>query len=189
MYNEKPIYEGPNPPVRPSDDSYFYVFAGWSPAEIKVVTEDAEYTAVYTAYPLLKLVSSPTDQTLPEGEEAVFRVVVSGGEGALTYQWYVIPAGSASDGAQAPGGELIRGATTDTLRVTSSEEVSGNRYYCLVQDQVGQAVASDPALLTLYRPAPQTGDRFPLGAALALLAMSGAALALIAVRQRKHSSL
>lgn len=188
LYNVKPTYEGPNPPVRPSDDSYFYVFAGWTP-EIKVVTEDAEYTAVYNAYPLLKLVSSPTDQTLPEGEEAVFRVVVSGGEGALTYQWYVIPAGSASDGAQAPGGELIRGATTDTLRVTSSEEVSGNRYYCLVQDQVGQAVASDPALLTLYRPAPQTGDRFPLGAALALLAMSGAALALIAVRQRKHSSL
>ena len=44
-------------------------------------------------------------------------------------------------------------------------------------------------LRCLYRPAPQTGDRFPLGAALALLAMSGAALALIAVRQRKHSSL
>lgn len=188
LYNVKPTYEGPNPPVRPSDDSYFYVFAGWTP-EIKVVTEDAEYTAVYNAYPLLKLVSSPTDQTLPEGEEAVFRVVVSGGEGALTYQWYVIPAGSASDGAQAPGGELIRGATTDTLRVTSSEEVSGNRYYCLVQDQVGQAVASDPALLTLPRPAPQTGDSFPLGGALALLAMSGIALALIAVRQRKHSSL
>lgn len=189
LYNEKPIYEGPNPPVRPSDDSYFYVFAGWSPADIKVVTEDAEYTAVYTAYPLLKLISSPTDQTLPKGEEAVFRVVAAGGEGTLTYQWYVIPAGSASDGAQASGGEPISGATTDTLRVTSSEEVSGNRYYCLVQDQVGQAVASDPALLTLYRPAPQTGDRFPLGAALALLAMSGAALALIAVQQRKHSSL
>ncbi len=189
LYNVEPTYEGPYPPVRPSDDSYFYVFAGWSPADIKVVTEDAEYTAVYTAYPLLKLISSPTDQTLPKGEEAVFRVVAAGGEGTLTYQWYVIPAGSASDGAQASGGEPISGATTDTLRVTSSEEVSGNRYYCLVQDQVGQAVASDPALLTLYRPAPQTGDRFPLGAALALLAMSGAALALIAVRQRKHSSL
>ena len=187
LYNVSPTYEGPTP-VRPSDDSYFYVFAGWTP-EIKVVTEDAEYTAVYNAYPLLKLISSPADQTLPEGEEAVFQVVAAGGEGALTYQWYVIPAGSASDGAQAPGGELIRGATTDTLRVTSSEKVSGNRYYCLVQDQVGQAVASDPALLTLYRPAPQTGDRFALGGALALLAMSGIALALIAVRQRKHRSL
>ena len=189
LYNEEPTYEGPYPPVRPSDDSYFYVFAGWSPAEIKVVTEDAEYTAVYTAYPLLKLISSPTDQTLPEGEEAVFRVVAAGGEGTLTYQWYVIPAASASDGAQASGGEPISGATTDTLRVTSSEEVSGNRYYCLVQDQVGQAVASDPALLTLYRPAPQTGDRFPLGAALALLAMSGAALSVILFWRRKRRSL
>ena len=187
LYNVSPTYEGPTP-VRPSDDSYFYVFAGWTP-EIKVVTEDAEYTAVYNAYPLLKLISSPADQTLPEGEEAVFQVVAAGGEGPLTYQWYVIPAESASDGAQAPGGELIRGATTDTLHVISSEKVSGNRYYCVVQDQVGQAVASDPALLTLYRPAPQTGDRFALGGALALLAMSGVALALIAVRQRKHRSL
>ena len=51
LYNVKPTYEGPNPPVRPSDDSYFYVFAGWTP-EIKVVTEDAEYTAVYNAEPL-----------------------------------------------------------------------------------------------------------------------------------------
>lgn len=188
LYNVEPTYEGPNPPVRPSDDSYFYVFAGWTP-EIKVVTEDAEYTAVYTAYPLLKLISSPADQTLPEGEEAVFQVVAAGGEGPLTYQWYVIPAESASDGAQAPGGELIRGATTDTLCVTSSEEVSGNRYYCVVQDQVGQAVASDPAMLTLYRPAPQTGDRFPLGSALALLAMSGAALSVVILWRRKSRSL
>lgn len=188
LYNVEPTYEGPNPPVRPSDDSYFYVFAGWTP-EIKVVTEDAEYTAVYNAYPLLKLVSSPADQTLPEGEEAVFQVVVSGGEGTLTYQWYVIPAESASDGAQAPGGELIRGTTTDTLCVTSSEEVTGNRYYCLVQDQIGQAVASDPALLTLYRPAPQTGDRFPLGSALALLAMSGAVLSVVILWRRKSRSL
>lgn len=187
LYDVSPTYEGPTP-VRPSDDSYFYVFAGWTP-EIKVVTEDAEYTAVYNAYPLLKLVSSPADQTLPEGEEAVFQVVVSGGEGTLTYQWYVIPAESASDGAQAPGGELIRGATTDTLCVTSSEEVTGNRYYCLVQDQIGQAVASDPALLTLYRPAPQTGDRFPLGSALALLAMSGAALSVVILWRRKSRSL
>lgn len=189
LYNELPTYEGPMPPVRPSDDSYFYVFAGWTPSEITKVTEDTEYTAVYTAYSLLKLVSSPTDQTLPEGEEAVFQVVAAGGEGALTYQWYVIPAGSLSDGAQAPGGELIPGATSDTLTVISSEEVSGNRYYCLVQDEIGQAVASAPALLTLPSPVPLTGDGFPLGTALALLALSGVALPVIALRWKKRRSL
>ena len=185
LYNVEPTYEGPNPPVRPSDDSYFYVFAGWSPADIKVVTEDAEYTAVYTAYPLLKLISSPADQTLPEGEEAVFRVVAAGGEGTLTYQWYVIPAASASDGAQASGGEPISGATTDTLRVTSGEKVSGNRYYCVVRDQVGQEVSSTPATLTLFRPAPQTGDGFPLEGALTLLALAGAALLVLASPRRR----
>ena len=186
LYNVEPTYEGPNPPVRPSDDSYFYVFAGWTP-EIKVVTEDAEYTAVYTAYPLLKLISSPADQTLPEGEEAVFQVVAAGGEGPLTYQWYVIPAESASDGAQAPGGELIRGATTDTLCVTSSEEVSGNRYYCVVQDQVGQKIVSAEALLTLELPLPPaTGDGFPLWPALALAVLSGTSLLIIIIKKRHN---
>ena len=46
------------------------------------------------------------------------------------YQWYVIPAGQGA-GEQAPAATAIPGATSDTLRVTSSAQVSGNRYYCV----------------------------------------------------------
>lgn len=183
VYDVLPHYEGPTP-IRPSDDNYFYVFAGWTP-EIKVVTEDTEYTAVYNAYDLLKLVSSPASQTLPDGEEAVFTVVTSGGVAPLAYQWYVIPAGQAG-GEQAPAATAIPGATSDTLRVTSSAQVSGNRYYCVVQDQVGQKIVSAEALLTLELPLPPaTGDGFPLWPALALAVMSGTSL-LIFVKKR-HS--
>ena len=185
LYNVEPTYEGPNPPVRPSDDSYFYVFAGWTP-EIKVVTEDTEYTAVYNAYDLLKLVSSPASQTLPDGEEAVFTVVTSGGVAPLAYQWYVIPAGQGA-GEQAPAATAIPGATTDTLCVTSSEEVSGNRYYCVVQDQVGQKIVSAEALLTLELPLPPaTGDGFPLWPALALAVLSGTSLLIIIIKKRHN---
>ncbi len=185
VYDVLPDYEGPTP-VRPSDDSYFYVFAGWTP-EIKVVTEDTEYTAVYNAYDLLKLVSSPVSQTLPDGGEAVFTVVTSGGVAPLAYQWYVIPAGQAG-GEQAPAATAIPGATSDTLSVTSSAQVSGNRYYCVVQDQVGQKIVSAEALLTLELPLPPaTGDGFPLWPALALAVLSGTALLIIVTRKKRHS--
>lgn len=185
VYDVLPDYEGPTP-VRPSDDSYFYVFAGWTP-EIKVVTEDTEYTAVYNAYDLLKLVSSPVSQTLPDGGEAVFTVVTSGGVAPLAYQWYVIPAGQAG-GEQAPAATAIPGATSDTLSVTSSAQVSGNRYYCVVQDQVGQKIVSAEALLTLELPLPPaTGDGFPLRPALALAVLSGTALLIIVTRKKRHS--
>ncbi len=185
VYDVLPDYEGPTP-VRPSDDSYFYVFAGWTP-EVKVVTEDTEYTAVYNAYDLLKLVSSPASQTLPDGEEAVFTVVTSGGVAPLAYQWYVIPAGQAG-GDEAPAATAIPGATSDTLSVTSSAQVSGNRYYCVVQDQVGQKIVSAEALLTLELPLPPaTGDGFPLWPALALAVLSGTALLIIVTRKKSHS--
>lgn len=185
VYDVLPDYEGPTP-VRPSDDSYFYVFAGWTP-EIKVVTEDTEYTAVYNAYDLLKLVSSPVSQTLPDGGEAVFTVVTSGGVAPLAYQWYVIHAGQAG-GEQAPAATAIPGATSDTLSVTSSAQVSGNRYYCVVQDQVGQKIVSAEALLTLELPLPPaTGDGFPLWPALALAVLSGTALLIIVTRKKRHS--
>ena len=185
VYDVLPDYEGPTP-VRPSDDSYFYVFAGWTP-EIKVVTEDTEYTAVYNAYDLLKLVSSPASQTLPDGEEAVFTVVTSGGVAPLAYQWYVIHAGQAG-GEQAPAATAIPGATSDTLSVTSSAQVSGNRYYCVVQDQVGQKIVSAEALLTLELPLPPaTGDGFPLWPALALAVLSGTSLLIIVTRKKRHS--
>ena len=185
VYDVLPDYEGPTP-ARPSDDRYFYVFAGWTP-EIKVVTEDTEYTAVYNAYDLLKLVSSPASQTLPDGEEAVFTVVTSGGVAPLVYQWYVIPAGQ-SGGDEAPAATAIPGATSDTLSVTSSAQVSGNRYYCVVQDQVGQKIVSAEALLTLELPLPPaTGDGFPLWPALALAVLSGTALLIIVTRKKSHS--
>ncbi len=185
VYDVLPDYEGPTP-ARPSDDRYFYVFAGWTP-EIKVVTEDTEYTAVYNAYDLLKLVSSPASQTLPDGEEAVFTVVTSGGVAPLVYQWYVIPAGQ-SGGDEAPAATAIPGATSDTLSVTSSAQVSGNRYYCVVQDQVGQKIVSAEALLTLELPLPPaTGDGFPLWPALALAVLSGTVLLIIVTRKKSHS--
>ena len=138
LYDDLPNYEGPTP-TRPADETYFYRFAGWTP-EIKVVSEDTTYTAVFNAYPRLH-VTGPEDVTAREGEPAAFQVTASGGVEQLTYQWYVLPAG----GTAAP----IDGADTARLTLTAAAALDGNRYYCVVKDAVGQEVPSDQATLTI----------------------------------------
>ena len=115
-------------------------------------------------------------------------MVTSGGVAPLAYQWYVIPAGQAGGGSRLRLQRPFPGATSDTLSVTSSAQVSGNRYYCVVQDQVGQKIVSAEALLTLELPLPPaTGDGFPLWPALALAMLSGTALLIIVTRKKSHS--
>ena len=143
-----PIYTGETPHREP-DDSWYYVFSSWQPA-IEPVSKDTTYTATYTSYPLLKLLSSPQDAALRKAESAVFRVTVSGGQPALAYQWYMIPAGQSGDPASGAGSP-ISGATTPTLSVTADYAMDGNRYYCVVQDSVAQRVVSDAAMLTVRK--------------------------------------
>lgn len=171
LYDVLPSYKGAKP-VRPSDDSSFYVFAGWTPG-MKAVTQDAEYIAAYNSYPLLKLVSSPVDQAVLPGSNATFSIDVDGGAAPLRYQWCVIPASQPN----ASSGTAIDGATSDTLRVTATDAVVGNRYYCIVQDAVGQSAVSDAAQLSIDFVLPETGDSRPLVPLLLLLVASGALLA------------
>lgn len=145
VYDEYPDYNGPTP-TREPDDQFYYVFAGWMP-EIKIVSEDAQYTAVYDGYNRLKFISSPQDVTLKVGETAVFCAKTDGGEG-VTYQWYQIPAGVGAGGAQP-----ISGETTDTLTLTAVDGMNGNRYYCVAQDTVGQQVVSGEARMVISTPA------------------------------------
>ena len=148
VYDELPAYSG-STPTRAPDDQNYYVFAGWTP-EIQVVTEDAEYAAVYHAYDRLKFLASPQDVTLKAGETAVFRAETAGGAGDIAYQWYQIPSGAGAEDAQP-----ISGATSATLTLTADDSMNGNRYYCVATDTVGQQIISEEASLVI--PAPQQG--------------------------------
>ncbi|MBR6204428.1 MAG: leucine-rich repeat protein [Candidatus Methanomethylophilaceae archaeon] len=76
-YEEVPAYSGPAP-TRPSDGSYDYAFAGWTPAPAKA-TSDASYTATYTATPAVKHVTGialdRSSASLSPGD--VFRLVAT----------------------------------------------------------------------------------------------------------------
>ena len=128
----------------------------------------------------LVLLSSPQNVTRMVGETASFTVSVSGGVQPYAYQWYVIQAARGGidlfPSALAETGTPVAGAVADSLTVTASMQLNGNRYYCVVRDDVGQEVVSDSARLDVVQPAPQTGDDFPLLPLLMLLLGSGAIL-------------
>ncbi|MBE6464305.1 MAG: hypothetical protein E7003_03145 [Eggerthellaceae bacterium] len=88
----------PTTPTKPSDASYDYTFAGWSP-DLAEVTGDATYTATYTATPIAY--SAPTIELVPKIETdgtgdwpgAIFTSIVTlndvaGNVGQLKLQHY-----------------------------------------------------------------------------------------------------
>ena len=85
-----------------------------------------------------EIVVHPTDKTVMNGQNAVFKVVAEGTN--LTYKWYYSTAGSSSS-------YIVSGATTDTLTVTASAENSGRSYFCRVTGG-SISVNSNSALLT-----------------------------------------
>ena len=115
----------------------------------QVVSDAAKL--IVTETPLI-LLFSPENASLKKGETASFAVGVSGGEAPLTYQWYLIPAGETGD-PDAGAGTAISGANAATLSVTADYTLDGNRYYCRVEDAVGQQVTSDAATLRVISPA------------------------------------
>jgi Immunoglobulin I-set domain len=89
------------------------------------------------------IITQPVGASVAPGGTTTFNVVASGTP-ALSYQWYVIPAGQTT-------GVAVTGATSDSYTVPSSATAIGddqNQYYVVVTNAYGQAV-SQPATLAV----------------------------------------
>ena len=89
------------------------------------------------------IITQPVGASVAPGGTTTFNVVASGTP-ALSYQWYVIPAGQTT-------GTAVAGATSDSYTVPSSATAIGddqNQYYVVVTNAYGQAV-SQPATLAV----------------------------------------
>jgi Immunoglobulin I-set domain len=89
------------------------------------------------------IITQPVGASVAPGGTTTFNVVASGTP-ALSYQWYVIPAGQTT-------GTAVAGATSDSYTVPSSATAVGddqNQYYVVVTNAYGQAV-SQPATLAV----------------------------------------
>ncbi len=107
------------------------------------LTSSAATLTVTTGNAAPTIIVQPVGESVAPGGTTSFSVVASGTP-TLTYQWYVIPAGTTS-------GILIPGATADSYTVPGADTAVTNdqdAYYVIVTNSYGQAV-SQPAPLAV----------------------------------------
>ena len=117
-------------------------------------------------------------QSIPAsvGKPAQFSVTAAGGQTPYRYQWQRMTGPNRW--------EDIPGAKQDTYRIASvTGQQNGLTVRCVVTDQFGDSVTSDPATLTIL---PQTGDRSQLALWLLLAVASVAALVLVYRKARSR---
>ena len=125
---------------------------------------------------LLCIIEQPMSIPAAAGQEAAFSVVVSGGKTPYSYQWQRMVGPNRW--------ENIPGAKQDTYRIKSvKEDQNGLIVRCVVTDQYGDYVTSDPATLSIL---PQTGDSSQMALWLLLAAASAAALVLVYRKARSR---
>ena len=130
----------------PVDTSYngaqYYATVTDSCGTAPLTSTDATLT-VTTGNTSPTIITQPVGASVAPGGTPTFSVVASGTP-ALSYQWYVIPAGQTT-------GTAVAGATSDSYTVPSSATAIGddqNQYYVVVTNAYGQAV-SQPATLAV----------------------------------------
>lgn len=122
----------------------------------------------------LCIVDQPISITATEGEEALFSATAVGGEKPYRYQWQCMT--GIDQWTDIPG------ADQDTYRIASVQlEQNGLTVRCVITDQLGNSVTSDPAALSVLRQ-PQTGSQLTLWPLLAI--SSVAVLAIVFCRKR-----
>jgi hypothetical protein len=131
------------PPVDASYNGAQYYAIVTDPCGTTPLTSASATLTVTTGNASPTIITQPVGATVAPGGTTTFDVVASGTP-ALSYQWYVIPAGQTT-------GVAVSGATSDSYTVPGSATAVGddqNQYYVVVTNAYGQAV-SQPATLAV----------------------------------------
>lgn len=153
-----------------------------------IVTDAAGRKA--TSAPALLLVQShpfvivqqPTDQTVPEGQNAQFFVAAEGGNQPYAYQWQISTNGENGAFTNVPNAEESV-LLLENVTVKEQEEY----FRCVVTDSVGRRVTSNAARLEVSK-IPNTGDGTPVELLFAMGAVS-VLLMLLLMRKRKDNKI
>ena len=132
----------PDAPTREADETYAYDFAGWD-KEIAAVTENATYTATYTATAIKvesAITKQPEDATAESGETVQFKVEVEGD--VVSYKWEYRKISKWYNTA-------MEGYNTDTLTVAAKGDRNGYDYRCVITFADGTVLTSEHGELTV----------------------------------------
>ena len=131
------------PPVDSTYNSAQYYTTVTDSCGTTPLTSTSATLTVTTGNAAPTIITQPVGATVAPGGTTTFTVAASGTP-ALSYQWYVIPAGQTT-------GVAVSGATSDSYTVPGSSTAVGNdqdQYYVVVTNAYGQAV-SQPATLAV----------------------------------------
>ena len=129
--------------------------------------------AVLSVLPQLSIVNQPVSVTSTEGEDAKFSVTVDGGAKPYIYKWQSMTGDDQWTD--------ITGADQDTYRIASVQtEQNGLTVRCVITDQFGNSITSDPAVLSVLQQ-PQTRSQLPLWLLLVILAVAVPAISAVTV--------
>lgn len=125
----------------------------------------------------LTVVRDLMDANVVEGDDFNWSIEVTGGTGALSYQWYRETGGNFVPLSDGPFGDgAFSGTTTDTLSIENMVEEMEGRYQVEVSDSLDESIIVGPATLFFGIGVPAAGA---LGlAAVALAAAIGGAMTL-----------
>ena len=73
----------PQEPTKASDGEHSYSFAGWSPELASVVVKNLEYTATYTAGPLIEESEAPADTENGDGGDYTVYIIIGAAAAAI----------------------------------------------------------------------------------------------------------
>ena len=118
-----------------------------------VVTDNAGKTATSNAATLtissgtttgIEIVSQTVEVDITEGGTALFEVTASGN--GLKYQWQ-----TSKDGGNTWVNSGMTGYNTDTLAVYATIDRSGYKFRCIITDNTGATLTSNPATLKVHK--------------------------------------
>ncbi len=98
--------------------------------------------ATLTVTPKLAITGQPANQSVTEGDSAVFKVTATGNK--LSYQWQF---SKSATGAWTNSG--MTGAKTSSITVQGTTARNGYQYRCVITDGTGKKVTSNAATLTV----------------------------------------
>ncbi|MGN0340682.1 MAG: hypothetical protein ACI4D0_09300, partial [Lachnospira sp.] len=91
----------------------------------------------------LTITAQPSDSKVQDGNTAMFKVVVAGDPGVVTYQWQKL---EYNDG---DNWQNIAGATADTYTFTAHTADTESSYRCIITDSLGKKFVSEAAKLKI----------------------------------------
>ena len=121
-------------------------YTAYSESQLEQIRELIEKHPIMKTWDVSNLLSNgitkhPADQTAAAGTTAVFTVAAEGQN--LTYQWQYRTSETGSWMTT-----RLTGSVTDTLSVPAVAARNGYQYRCIIMDELGNILYSDPA--TLY---------------------------------------